>query len=109
MSFSDDGRPFVTILLYSRVDRGLLKDRKGQRVTVIHGYSKYEEFYNPDYRTADSPSPEDVRRTLYWNPNVTTDKNGKAHVILFSNSRPNQHIRVNAQGMAITGQMFSSK
>ena len=109
MPSSDDGRPFVTILLYSRIDRSLLKNRKGQRVTVIHGFSKVEDFYSPNYRTIDTPTPQDVRRTLYWNPNVITDKNGKANVLLFSNSRPDQCIRINAQGMAVTGQMFSSK
>lgn len=99
----------VTIMLYSRVDKSLAQYKKGQRITVLHGYSKYEEFFSPQYRTMDSPTPSDVRRTLYWNPNVITDKNGKANVIFFSNSRKEQHIRVNAQGIAVTGQMFSNK
>jgi len=101
--------PFVTFLLYSSVNRTASKQRKGQRSTVLHGYSKYEEFYSPNYRTLDSPTPEDVRRTLYWNPNIITDENGKANVLLFSNSRPNERIRVNAQGITVTGQMFSYK
>ncbi len=104
-----NGMPYVTFLLYSRIDSKLVEYRKGQRITVLHGYSKYEEFYSPNYRTMDYPTPEDVRRTLYWNPNVTTDKQGKANVLFFSNSRPDQQIRINAQGIAVTGQMFSSK
>ena len=97
----------VTFLLYSRVDQNLLNYRKGQRITVLHGYSKYEEFYSPNYRTVDAPTPEDVRRTLYWAPSVITDKAGKASVLLFSNSRPTQRIHVTAEGMSVTGQTFS--
>ena len=107
-SFQDtSGDMPVTFLLYSRVDQNLLNYRKGQRITVLHGYSKYEEFYSPNYRTVDAPTPEDVRRTLYWAPSVITDKAGKASVLLFSNSRPTQRIHVTAEGMSVTGQTFS--
>ena len=106
---TDSGRPHVLFLLYSRIDKSLTKYKKGQRITVVHGYSKYEEFFSPDYRRVDTPTSEDTRRTLYWSPNVTTDEQGKAHVILFSNCRPKQHICVNAQGMAVTGQLFSHR
>ena len=108
-SIVNNGVPYVTFLLYSTIQRTASKQRKGQRSTVLHGYSKYEDFYSPNYRTLDTPTPEDVRRTLYWNPNITTDENGKANVVLFSNSRPNERIRVTAQGIAVTGQMFSYK
>ena len=97
----------VTILLYTRVDNSLVQYRKGQRITPVHGYSKYEEFYSPDYRTMNAPTPTDVRRTLYWNPNVVTDEKGKAQVLFFGNSRKQQRIRVDAQGISATGQFFS--
>ena len=85
----------------------LLDDKKGIRTTLLHGYSRVADFYSPDYRTVDVPDGKDVRRTLYWNPAVETDKHGKARVSLFSNSRALQRIHINAQGMAVNGQMFS--
>ena len=77
-------RPPITILLYTRLDNGLLQYRKGQRITPMYGYSKYEEFYSPDYRSMNSPDPSDVRRTLYWNPSVVTNDKGKAQVLFLA-------------------------
>ncbi|MFA6820506.1 MAG: hypothetical protein WCR53_08190, partial [Bacteroidaceae bacterium] len=83
--------------------------QKGRRATLIHGYSKAEDFYSPNYRTEALPDPTDMRRTLYWNPTIETDKNGKARITLFSNARPNQQIHINAQGIAVNGEMFSTQ
>ena len=58
---------------------------KGVRKTWLEGYSGAREFYSPDY-SALPPEP-DYRRTLYWNPNVTTDENGKARIQFYNNSR----------------------
>jgi hypothetical protein len=45
-----------------------------------------KEFYNPRYDKAMLPDEKDYRRTLYWNPDVKTDKTGKATVAFFNNS-----------------------
>lgn len=80
--------------------------KKGTRWTTIHGYSKCDEFYSPDYRLKDPPTPKDRRRTLYWNPSLTTGKDGKTSVIFYSNSREDQHLHIIAEGIGINGQMF---
>jgi hypothetical protein len=58
---------------------------RGTRKTWLDGYSAVKEFYSPDY-TALPPVP-DYRRTLYWNPSVTTDEDGKARIQFYNNSR----------------------
>ena len=58
---------------------------KGVRKTSLEGYSAVSEFYSPNY-SALPPEP-DYRRTLYWNPMVTTDENGKARIQFYNNSR----------------------
>lgn len=58
---------------------------KGVRRTRLEGYSPVREFYSPDYSTL--PHDTDYRRTLYWNPSLTTDAHGAATVRLFHNSR----------------------
>lgn len=60
------------------------KPRRGVRKTWIDGYSTPIEFYSPDYSLL--PKDEDYRRTLYWNPNVKTDKDGKATIEFYNNS-----------------------
>ncbi|MBE6200305.1 MAG: hypothetical protein E7138_08460 [Rikenellaceae bacterium] len=60
------------------------KPRRGVRKTWIDGYSTPVEFYSPDYSLL--PKDEDYRRTLYWNPNVKTDNEGKATIEFYNNS-----------------------
>ncbi|WP_240755281.1 carboxypeptidase regulatory-like domain-containing protein [Pedobacter sp. SYP-B3415] len=43
------------------------------------GYSVEKQFYSPKYETAASVNQNDLRTTIYWNPNVTTDATGKAN------------------------------
>jgi uncharacterized protein YfaS (alpha-2-macroglobulin family) len=51
-----------------------------------HSFSPIEEFQNPDYQNGALPNEKDYRRTLYWNPNVKTDSEGKASVAFYNNS-----------------------
>jgi len=57
---------------------------KGVRKTWLDGYSQVKEFYSPNYSTL--PTEPDYRRTLYWNPAVKTDKEGKALIQFYNNS-----------------------
>jgi len=57
---------------------------KGVRKTWLDGYSQVKEFYSPNYSTL--PTETDYRRTLYWNPAVKTDKEGKALIQFYNNS-----------------------
>lgn len=58
---------------------------KGVRKTRLEGYSQVKDFYQPDYGIL--PKEEDYRRTLYWNPEVQTDENGRATIRFYNNSR----------------------
>jgi len=64
--------------------------RKGVRKVTLNGYSILKEFYSPDYKAL--PPEPDYRRTLYWNPDVQTDENGKAKVQFYNNSTCRQMI-----------------
>jgi len=57
---------------------------KGVRKTWLEGYSNAKEFYSPNYSVL-LPEP-DYRRTLYWNPDVTTDSSGIAKIQFYNNS-----------------------
>lgn len=99
----------VTLLFYSEVGNDFTNTfKKGMRNAVIHGYSKVSDFYSPDYRVRDTPSPADRRRTLFWSPSMATGKDGRASVVLFNNFREGTHIKIDAQGIAVNGQLFSN-
>ncbi len=56
---------------------------KGIRKTSIQGYNTPQEFYSPDYSYM--PIESDYRRTLYWNPDVVPNENGKAILNFYNN------------------------
>ncbi len=76
------------------------KPRRGVRKTWIDGYSTPVEFYSPDYSLL--PKDEDYRRTLYWNPNVTTNKEGKASVEFYNNGSC-RNIDISAETLTKSG------
>lgn len=58
----------------------------GTRQTVIQGYTRPLEFYSPAYPVRELYMDKtDKRRTLYWNPTVQTDGNGKAVIECYNN------------------------
>jgi hypothetical protein len=57
---------------------------KGVRKTWLEGYSAVKEFYSPNY--SELPPEVDYRRTLYWNPMVRPNENGKAKIEFYNNS-----------------------
>ena len=75
----------------------------GQRKTKIQGYSYSKEFVHPDYSGVPVQDlPRDYRRTLYWNPNVSLDENGRAEIEFFNNSTC-RHLSISAEGLSHDG------
>jgi hypothetical protein len=67
-------------------------------------------FISPDYssgQTKESRIP-DYRNTLYWNPAVKTDKNGKARIEFWSSDNKADYV-INVQGITKDGKAFSGK
>jgi hypothetical protein len=44
----------------------------------VTGYSIAREFYSPKYESTTTNSRPDLRSTIYWNPELATDKDGNA-------------------------------
>ncbi len=68
------------------------------------GYSPYSEFYRPVYKRKDSNdliSP-DKRKTIYWDPYLVSDANGKAGFKFYSASTPGTY-RIVLEGLSIQG------
>lgn len=73
---------------------------------ILHGYDVSEEFYSPCYRQRPLPTLMDYRRTLYWNPNLELDENGRADVVLWNNSFTTS-ITVSAEGITPSGKVLT--
>lgn len=61
---------------------------RGIRRTVIQGYDEPKAFYSPIYPESGyfDSNADEMRRTLYWNPNLKTDENGIAVVEYYNGS-----------------------
>lgn len=70
--------------------------------TVYYGYAEPEDFYSPDYSVEPLPKDADHRRTLYWNPAVSTTPDGVATVEFYNNSTCRQ-LHISAEGMTAEG------
>ena len=73
---------------------------------ILHGYDVSEEFYSPCYRERPLPTLQDYRRTLYWNPNLELDENGRADVTLWNNCLSTS-ITISAEGITPTGKILT--
>ena len=97
--------PETSIAVYPFPDgtkRVVYRDRR----YILPGFAYPAECYSPDYSKQTPPdSVKDYRRTLYWNPNLMLDKDGKATVTLYNNARTTQ-ISVDAAGQAADGTLL---
>jgi hypothetical protein len=59
-------------------DESEFENAKGFIYYNFMGYHVIKEFYSPVYNSSANNNPKDLRTTIYWNPNILTDKNGKA-------------------------------
>ncbi len=75
----------------------------------VVGYSSAHPFPSPDYegKNVDKSLP-DHRATIYWNPNVSTDDDGKAIISFFSADVPG-HYNVIVEGVTEDGETIRGK
>ena len=90
---------FLNYVTYAKKDRPELKGRE----YILKGFNRPAEYYNPDYSKAKLPEVKDYRRTLYWNPKVTTDNYGQASIEFYNNSVCTM-VDVSAEGVTKHGE-----
>ena len=94
-------RPAVSVLFKSGYTNAY-----SDRCIKMQGFAYPAECYSPDYSKQTPPdSVKDYRRTLYWNPNLMLDKDGKATITLYNNARTTE-ISVDAAGQAADGTLL---
>ena len=103
-----DGEDIPTV----RVDIHLIDKNDSHRATsrdrryILPGFSAPEEFYQPDYSNKPLPETKDYRRTLYWNPDLKLDDNGRAEFSFYGNGKQT-HLSVKAEGLSNDGTLLT--
>ena len=80
------------------------KASANMKIYMPQGYYKAREFYSPQYNEPANKPKVDLRTTIYWNPNVATDKDGKASVEYF-NADAKGNYRVVIEGIDANGNL----
>lgn len=105
--YKGNNQPMVTVDLRTYEDESK-RETYRDRVYLLPGFSAPEDFYQPNYSTKPLPDTKDYRRTLYWNPELQLDAEGKASVTFYNNCKRTQ-IAVSAEGMASDGTLYTGK
>ncbi len=82
--------------------------RDGTRRTTFQGYSRVTEYYHRDYSETALPDTADYRRTLYWNPDIETDHQGRFS-LKFYNNACTKRIAVQAEGITTFGDLVTTR
>lgn len=91
----------VTVFLYSHFRFNVAS--KGVRTTHFQGYNVPSTFEMEDYTVI--PPVEDFRRTIFWAPEIITDKEGKAKVEFWNNSSCKE-MHISCEGITAKGQIL---
>jgi hypothetical protein len=78
--------------------------KKGMETTILAGYSRFKEFYNPSYEK-DATYDADTRSTLYWNPFIMTNKKTPRFRIEFYNNDFSKKLLLILEGINADGKM----
>ena len=72
----------------------------------ITGYSVCKDFYHPDYSRRPLPGFRDVRRTLYWHPQLKFNAQGEATLRFYNNGKRTA-LSIEVEGLAADGSPIS--
>ncbi len=81
------------------------KSSKGMLNALLAGYTRFKEFYNPQYDSGTENPETDIRSTLYWNPYVITNKKSPRYRIQFFNNDISKKLLVVVEGVNAEGRI----
>lgn len=96
-----DDKSNVSIVAKLYDDEWYHKYIRGVRYTFYWGYARVGNFYHVD-NSKKILGDVDYRRTLYWNPDMETNSDGKVQVDFYNNTTCRK-MTVSAEGISING------
>ncbi len=79
---------------------------RGLSSNTVTGYNPIREFYSPNYRTFNADDEkQDLRTTLYWNPQVVTTPIQNKVIVTFYNNDITRAFRVVIEGITKDGRL----
>lgn len=97
----------TAIFIYTRPEHYRYRGKKGVDMRVIQGFQMPTPYPAPKYNGIEPENPDDFRRTLYWAPTLTTNKEGKASVVFFNGARPDTELSFSLRGITPDGHIIN--
>ncbi|RYZ27096.1 MAG: hypothetical protein EOO10_13735 [Chitinophagaceae bacterium] len=97
------------IAIYTRKGGDAQPDQNARGLSYVQfmGYSPIKQFYSPDYATvSERHSYDDVRSTLYWEPNIFLDKGRRRLRVKFYNNDITKKFRLVMEGFNSYGRLI---
>lgn len=102
--YTTEDLPEVVIVPYAYPDESRRVVYFNRRY-VWDGYAQPLEYYTPDYSKQPLPEGGDYRRTLYWNPRLKFDEEGRAEVQFYNNAHDSR-LNISVNGMTEKGALL---
>jgi len=100
-----NGRGGVIAVYTRKAGEGLEKKYGPDAKAILMGYTKYKEFYSPDYSDSSKGAAADLRTTLYWNPYILTGPHNQKVQLSFFNNDLSRKLRVVLEGINAEGKL----
>lgn len=101
------GGPGGAIAVYTRKGDDNRSAFTGLDFTLLPGYTPVKEFYSPDYgEKQENFSRKDLRRTVYWKPNILSDGVNKKIYISFYNNDISHTLQLVLEGVSEDGRII---
>ena len=81
------------------------RNSKGMLSTLIPGYTRFKEFFNPQYDVPGDNPDTDIRNTLYWSPYIITNKKHPRFKIQFFNNDFSKKLNIVLEGVNTNGKI----
>jgi methionine-rich copper-binding protein CopC len=100
---------FGVISVYTKTGESVDKTDPNFQTIKLPGFAKTRKFQAPEYSNANEDHTQtDYRSTIYWNPDVNTDANGRATVSFFAADLAGLY-RVVVEGVTADGHPVSAQ
>jgi hypothetical protein len=93
------------VAFYTKKGKGFNYTNDNNLTIALAGYTPVKEFYSPDYATAVKNDASDLRPTLYWNPNISINKDHPEFNFRFYNNDVAGSFRVILEGVNAEGKL----
>jgi len=106
---SGGGGGVIAVYTKRGADRAPDPAIKGLEMARVPGYSIVREFYSPDYLINPEAETDDIRTTLFWNPNLKGNRENTRLSIPFYNSDMTHKFRIILEGYNMDGKLIHAE